>query len=135
MKKKIKIGDKASIKKAFNENEVIQFSKVSNDSNPIHFDEAFAEKTIFNKNIVQGMLVASLFGGIMGSKLPGEGTVLLGQNLIFKRPVYVGEQITAIIEVIKIREDKPIITFKTICIKSSNEIAIEGEAVVKADTA
>ncbi|NQV19048.1 MAG: MaoC family dehydratase [Armatimonadetes bacterium] len=134
MKNKIQVGDRASIKKAFNENEVLQYAKLSEDTNPIHFDADYAKNTIFKNRIVHGMLVGSLFGGLLGSKLPGRGTIHLGQTLNFKKPVYVGEEVTAIIEVIKIRSDKPIITFRTLCLKNNNEISIEGTAVVKVDS-
>lgn len=134
MKTNIQIGDKASIKKVFNEKEILQYAKLSEDTNPIHLDTEYAKKTIFKSRIVYGMLVGSLFGGLLGSKLPGRGTIHLGQTLNFKKPVYVGEEVTAIIEVIKIRSDKPIITFRTLCLKNNNEIAIEGTAIVKVDS-
>ena len=127
----LKIGDRAIIKKAFTEDEVKFYANISNDSNPIHLDKEYAKSTIFKERIVHGVLVGSLFGGMLGSKLPGTGTIHLGQTMKFKKPIYINEEVKAIIEVIKIREDKRIVTFKTICYNSSNEIAIEGEAVVK----
>jgi enoyl-CoA hydratase len=67
----------------------------------------------------------------MGGKFPGHGTVYLGQTLNFKAPVYIGEEVEASVEVVKIRADKPIVTLKTQCVKSDGTIALEGEAVVK----
>ena len=131
MNKKIKKGKKVSIKKIFNKRDVFQYLELSGDSNPIHQDKEYAQKTPFKFCIVPGLLVASLFGGLLGSQLPGHGTIHLGQTLNFKNPVYINEEITAIIEVIKTRDDKPVITFKTVCFKNNGEIAVEGEAVVK----
>ena len=131
MNNKIKIGNKVSIKKYFTERDVFEYLKLSGDSNPIHYDKEYAQKTPFKFCIVPGILVGSLFGGLLGSQLPGRGTIHLGQTLNFKNPVYINEEITAIIEVIKTRDDKPIITFKTVCFKNNGEIAVEGEAVVK----
>lgn len=131
MNKKIKKGEKVSIKKKFNEKDVFEYLKLSGDSNPIHQDKEYAQQTPFKFCIVPGLLVASLFGGLLGSQLPGSGSIHLGQTVNFKKPIYIDEEITALIEVIKIREDKPILTFKTVCIKNNGEIAIEGEAVVK----
>jgi acyl dehydratase len=131
MNDKLKIGDKATLSKAFSESEVEYFAKISLDDNPIHLNQEYAESTVFGQRIVHGILVASLLSGLMGGKFPGHGTVYLGQSLNFKAPVYIDEEIEASVEVVKIREDKPIVTLKTQCIKSDGTIALEGEAVVK----
>jgi acyl dehydratase len=80
------------------------------------------------------MLVASLFSGLIGMELPGEGSIYLGQNLTFMAPVPIGEQITATVEIIKIRDDKPIVTLRTVCMDSGGTVVIEGEAVVKVNS-
>jgi acyl dehydratase len=126
----IKIGNTTSIKKVFTKEEVIRYATSSMDENPVHFDENYASKTFFKKPIVHGLFAASLFGGLLGSKLPGRGTIQLGQELKFIKPVFVGEAVTALIEVVAIREDKPIITFNCVLIKEDTSIAIEGKAVV-----
>ena len=131
MYSKFKVGDKATLKKAFTESEVESFVKISLDDNPIHLDREYAKTTAFGQPIVHGILVASLLSGLMGGKFPGHGSVYLGQSLNFKAPVYIDEEVEASVEVIKIREDKPIITLKTLCMKSDGTIAIEGEAVLK----
>ena len=131
MNDKLKIGDKATLSKAFSESEVEHFAKISLDDNPIHLNQEYAESTVFGQRIVHGILVASLLSGLIGGKFPGHGTVYLGQSLNFKAPVYIDEEIEASVEVVKIREDKPIVTLKTQCIKSDGTIALEGEAVVK----
>lgn len=132
MKKNMKVGDRASLSKVFSEEDVLQFSVISTDTNPIHLNERFAAGSVFEKRVVHGMLVASLFSGLIGVKLPGEGSIYLGQNMKFKAPVTIGEKVTATVEIVRIREDKPIITLRTVCINGAGEVAIEGEAVVKA---
>ena len=124
------IGQKANTIKAFTQEEVIEYAKISGDTNPIHFDEEHAKLTKFGKPIVPGLLVASLFGGLLGSKLPGNGTIHIAQTLSFKKPVFINENVNAVIEILSIREDKPIITFKVNCIKENGDIAITGESVV-----
>ena len=131
MKRDLKLGDRASLSKAFTEEEVARFADISRDMNPIHVDKEFAEASIFGQRIVHGMLVASLFSGLLGGELPGEGTIYLGQNLSFKAPVAIGERVTASVEVIQIREDKPIVTLRTVCVNSDGNVVIEGEAAVK----
>ena len=131
MNTKFKVGDKATLSKTFTESEVEYYAKISLDDNPVHLNQEYAESTVFAQRIVHGLLVASLFSGLIGGKLPGHGSVYLGQSLNFKAPVYLYEKVEASVEVVKIREDKPIITLRTVCLKSDGTIAIEGEAVVK----
>ncbi len=111
----------------------MQFANISKDTNPIHLDEKFAANSVFGQKVVHGMLVASLFSGLIGVELPGQGSIYLGQSLSFKAPVPIGEKVTASVEIIKIREDKPIVTLSTICVNATGEVVVEGEAVVKAE--
>jgi 3-hydroxybutyryl-CoA dehydratase len=131
MNKDLKVGDKASVCKIFTDEDVLDFSNLSLDKNPIHLDQSFAEKSIFGKKIAHGMLVASLFSGLLGMKLPGEGSIYLGQSLSFTAPIYIGDKVTATVEVIKIRPDKPIVTLRTFCVNSEGLVVVDGEAVVK----
>ena len=131
MNKTLNVGDKAALSKAFSEEEVFQFANISTDRNPLHLDSDFGETSIFGQRIVHGMLVASLFSGLIGMTLPGEGSIYLGQNLTFKAPVAIDEKVTASVEIINIREDKPIVTLRTVCTNSKGMVVIEGEAVVK----
>jgi acyl dehydratase len=131
MKKNLKVGNRASLSKAFTEKDVIQFANISTDTNPIHLDKNFAADSVFGQRVVHGMLIASLFSALVGVKLPGEGTIYLGQSLNFKAPVFIGEQVTASVEILKIREDKPIVTLGTLCINIEGQTVVDGEAVVK----
>ena len=133
MSETLKVGDKAFLSKAFTEEEVFKFAEISRDMNPLHLDKDFGRESIFGQRIVHGMLVASLFSGLIGMELPGEGSIYLGQSLTFKAPVAIGENVTASVEIIKIREDKPIVTLQTVCVDSKGKVLIEGEAVVKID--
>jgi acyl dehydratase len=131
MKKSMKVGDIATLTKTFTEEEVRQFAELSKDKNPLHLDRDFGAASIFGERIVHGMLVASLFSGLMGMELPGKGSIYLAQTLSFKAPVGIGEEVTASVEITKIREDKPIVTLHTMCINSKGAVAVEGEAVIK----
>lgn len=131
MKDNLKVGDKASITKAFTAEEVEQFAAISSDTNPIHLDEDFAADSIFGQRIVHGMLVGSLFSALIGVDLPGTGSIYLGQNLSFRAPVLIGEEVTASVEIISMRDDKPILKLRTLCVNSAGKVVIDGEAVVK----
>lgn len=124
-----KVGDKASITKLFSENNVLKFSLLSGDENPIHFDQEYASTTRFKKRIVQGPYVAALFGGILGSEVPGPGTIYLNQNTNFIAPVFIGDTVTANVEILSIRKDKPIIKLRTWATKN-DEIVMDGEATI-----
>lgn len=127
----LRVGDRASISRQFTEAELAAFADLAADHNPIHLNAEFARTTAFGRRIVHGMLAASLFSGLLGERLPGRGTVYLGQELRFLRPLYLGEAVTANVEVIAIREDKPIVTLRTWCTDAAGEVLIDGQAVVK----
>lgn len=126
----IYLNQKAEIEKCFTADEVKAYAMMSKDTNPVHFDLEYATRTRFKKPIVHGLLTASLVGGLLGTTLPGKGTIHIGQKLRFINPVFVDETITASIEVTNIRPDKSIITFQCKVIKEDGSLAIEGEAVV-----
>jgi len=134
MDKTLRVGDRAELRKAFSEEEVIRFAEISTDRNPLHLDDDFGRASIFGQRVVHGMLVASLFSGLVGMELPGQGSIYLGQNLSFKAPVVIGEEVTASVEIIKIRADKPIVTLRTTCFNSAGRLVIDGEAVVKVNS-
>ncbi len=128
----IKIGDSASITKTFSDADVRKFAEITNDKNPVHLDEAYAAKTQFKRRLVHGMLTAGLISAVLGTELPGEGSIYLSQSLKFRAPVFIDDTITATVTVIKVREDKPIITLETLCKNQDGTVAIEGEAVLLA---
>ena len=127
---KFSVGDSAEITKTIEQADVDAFAAVSGDHNPIHVDEAFAKTTRFGRRIAHGMLTASLISSVLANKLPGEGSVYLGQTLKFIAPVFPGDEITARVSVKEIREDKPIVTLETICVNQRGETVIRGEATV-----
>lgn len=126
----LKIGDTASRTKTFTDEDVRLFARVSGDDNSVHLDDAYAATTQFGRRIVHGMLTASLISAVLGCDFPGIGTIYLGQDIKFKAPVYIGDTITATVELIKYRDDKRIGTFRTTCVNQAGTLVIEGEAVV-----
>ena len=131
MIKDFKVGDRTSFIKVFTEEDLEKFSQITTDRNELHFDEDYAKASIFGKRILPGMLTASLFSALVGNHLPGKGGIYLGQTISFREPVFINDKITASAEITNIREDKPILTMRMLCINSKNEICVEGEAVVK----
>jgi 3-hydroxybutyryl-CoA dehydratase len=126
----LKVGDTASLTKTITDADLRAFAELSGDRNPIHLDDEYAATTRFGRRIAHGMLAASLISTVLGTELPGIGTVYLSQNSRFLAPVYPGDTVTARVTVKNIREDKPIVTLETICENQRGELLIKGEAVV-----
>lgn len=126
----LKVGDSAEITKTIEQADINAFADVTGDHNPVHVDEAFAKTTRFGRTIAHGMLTASLISAVLANKLPGEGSVYLGQTLQFVVPVFPGDEITARVTVTEVREDKPIVKLQTFCVNQRGELVICGEATV-----
>ena len=125
-----KVGDTAEITRTIEQADVQAFADLTGDHNPIHVDESFAKTTRFGRRIAHGMLTASLISSVLASKLPGEGSVYLGQTLQFVAPVFPGDEITARVTVKEIRADKPILKLETLCLNQRGDVVIRGEATV-----
>ncbi|MBL8118809.1 MAG: MaoC family dehydratase [Anaerolineae bacterium] len=126
----LEIGVSASRTRTITEDDILNFARASGDTNPIHVDAEYAAGTRFGKRLAHGMLTGSLVSAILGNDLPGHGTVYLGQDFKFKSPVFIGDTITASVELVKFREDKRIATFRTTCTNQDGVLVLEGEAVV-----
>jgi len=124
------IGASATISKTISDQDIVRFAEVIGDHNPVHLDETYAAKTMFKRRIAHGMLCGGLISAVIGTKLPGPGTIYLNQTLRFTAPVYIGDTVTARVTVAKIREDKGIVTLETVCFNQHNKNVVEGEAVV-----
>lgn len=127
----LKVGQRASIQKTFTSSDVEAFAQVSMDTNPIHLDEEYAKTTVFGRRIVHGILTSGLISAVLANKLPGPGTIYLGQELRFTAPVFLGDTITAEVEIAEIREDKKIIKLNTTCTNQDGKAVITGLATVK----
>src|SRR5688500_9560131 len=97
------IGQTASRTRTITDADVRAFAQISGDTNPIHLDDSYAAQSKFERRIVHGMLTASLISAILGNDFPGTGSIYLGQDIKFKAPVFIGDTITAAVELIKYR--------------------------------
>jgi len=124
------VGASASLDKTIVESDLTDFARLSLDTNPVHLDEDYARTTRFGGRIAHGMLAASLVSAVLGTRLPGPGTVYLSQSLAFKGPVRIGDTITATATVKAVREGKPIVTLETVVSNQHGDVVLTGEAVV-----
>ena len=125
-----KIGMKAHTSKTITETDVILFAGVSTDINPVHLDEETAKKGIFGKRVAHGILVSGLISAVLGNKLPGPGSIYMGQELKFLAPVFIGDTITAEVEIIDLVPEKCRIKLNTICTNQDGKVVISGTALI-----
>ena len=105
------------------------FANLSEDFNPVHLDPVYAAEARYGAPIIHGLMAASLFSGLFGTKLPGEGCVYKSQNIRFKRPIYIGDVVNTRIEVSEIDILKKLVSFRTLCFVKG-KVMIDGEAEI-----
>lgn len=126
----MQIGDSATTTKTISESDVYLFAGITGDMNPAHTDEESAKNSIFHGRIAHGILVTGLISAVLGMKLPGPGTIYLGQEVKFTKPVHFGDTITATCVVVSVKPEKNIATIETICTNQRGETVITGTATV-----
>jgi len=115
---------KQHVQRILIEADTVAFPDASGDVNPVHLDYGFSTKTKFGKRIVHGMLLYDLISAVLGTQLPGPGTIYVSQEFNLKSPVYIGDTATALVEVINTRKDKSIYILSTVCLNQRNEVII-----------
>ena len=122
-------GMSASFAKTVSEADILLFSAVSGDLNPAHLNEEYAKTTMFGGRIAHGMLTAGFISAVLANKLPGPGTIYLGQTLKFKAPVRAGDTVTATVTVREVFVDKKRVILDAVC-KVGDKVVLEGESTM-----
>mgnify|MGYP000037352918 FL=1 len=128
--KELEIGDQGQFTKTVTERDIILFGETSGDVNPVHFDEAYASKTLFKGRIAHGMWSASLISTCIGTVMPGPGSIYLGQTLDFKLPVRLGDTLTALVTIDQKIDAKKILIIDCVVTNQNGEVVVCGEAKV-----
>lgn len=123
------VGQSAELTHVVGAADIEAFAEVSHDTNPVHLDEAYARTTTFGGRIAHGMLGAAYLSAVLGTKLPGPGAIYLSQSLRFRRPVKIGDPVTAKVTVKALDEKRGHATLETVC-QVNGKTVIDGEAVV-----
>lgn len=131
----LQVGDSAEFSKTVSESDIYLFAGVTGDMNPAHIDEEYAKGTFFKGRIAHGMLAAGFVSAVLGTRLPGPGTIYLSQSLSFKAPVAIGTTVTARVEVVELTVEKNRVRLKTTCTDQDGTVILDGEAIVLAPKA
>ena len=124
------VGEQASLTKTVTESDVTTFAELIGDQNPIHTDDEYARKSRFGKRVAHGVFTGGLISAVLGNDLPGPGSIYLSQQLEFLAPVFVGDTITAVVEVTSWRPEKRIVTFKTDAYNQEQQQVVTGKSVL-----
>lgn len=123
------VGMSATITKTVTDDDVTKFAEVSCDTNPVHLDEDFAAASPFKTRIAHGMLSGALISAVLGTKLPGPGTIYLSQTLKFKAPVRIGDAVQATATVVEIDISRKRVRLDCSCVVGET-LVVDGEAIV-----
>ena len=130
----IEIGMTRRLRKVIDDSDIELFGRVSTDHNPVHFDDEYAQDTIFGGRIAHGMLTAGLISAIIGEQLPGHGTIYMKQSLAFLAPVRPGDMVEAEVSVIDMDYAKRRVSLACKC-SVGDTVVLKGEALVLAPSA
>lgn len=125
----IEAGMSASYSQTITDSDIKSFAGLSGDHNPVHVDREYAENSRFKKRIAHGLMSAGFFSAIFGTKFPGPGCVYVSQNLLFLRPVYIDDTVTATVIVSSVDVKKRRVFFETICTVKGKKV-ISGNAEI-----
>ena len=126
----IQIGDSASFTKTVTESDITLYAGISGDFNPAHMDAEHAKTTMFGQRIAHGMLSAGFISNVLGNQLPGPGTIYMGQELRFVKPVFIGDTVTATVTVVEKIEEKNRLKLETVVTNQNGDAVITGMATV-----
>jgi 3-hydroxybutyryl-CoA dehydratase len=125
----LEVGQSDEFTKVVGETEIQQFAEVSGDDNPVHLDAEYAAGTMFKERIAHGMLSAGFISAVIGTKLPGPGAIYMSQQMRFRAPVKIGDEVTARCTITAIDAKRRRVTLETVCIVGET-VVIDGEALV-----
>jgi acyl dehydratase len=124
-----RVGDTASLSRRVEADDIVRFTELSGDRNPLHYDAEAAARTRFGGIVVQGGVTSAILNAVVAERLPGPGTVFLETHWRFLAPTRPGDTITGEVEVTAVREDKPITTLSTRVVRDDGVVVLEGTAV------
>ena len=125
-----RVGETARRTRRVRREDIALFTELTGDRNPLHYDQEAARATRFGEIIVQGGVTSGILNALVAEDLPGPGTVFLNANWDFKAPVRPGDEITGAVEVLEVREDKPLTRLRTTIVNQDGTVVLDGTALV-----
>ncbi|MGH9857124.1 MAG: MaoC family dehydratase [Acidobacteriota bacterium] len=123
------MGQRAERRRTVLPEDILRFTEISGDRNPLHYDAEFAKKSVFGELIVQGGVTSAILNAVVAEDLPGPGTVFLHVDWNFRAPVRPGDTITGSVEILEVRTDKPICKIKTVVTRQDGVVVLDGTAL------
>jgi acyl dehydratase len=124
---KVEVGQKARRTKTVTARDVELYAEITEDRNPLHFDPDFAARTRFGRLVAQGGITSGMLNALVAMDLPGPGTVFMSQTLRYLAPTYLGDTLTAEVEVLAVKPDKPVCQLKATVTNQDGTVVLEGE--------
>jgi acyl dehydratase len=124
----LRVGQSATRSKTITDADLQAYAEITGDYNPLHFDDDFAAGTRFGRRVAQGGITAGLLNALVAMDLPGAGTVFMSQTLTYKAPAYVGDTLTARVEVLSLKPDKPVCQLRFEITNQEGTLLLEAEA-------
>lgn len=126
----LSVGERAELSKTISESDVYLFAGITGDLNPAHVNERYARQTRFGRRMAHGMLLGGLISSVLANQLPGPGTIYVEQRLEFVAPVFIGDTVTARVEVLSKSDDGKRVTLETVVLGEDDAVVVRGRAVV-----
>jgi acyl dehydratase len=123
----LQVGQKARRTKTVTARDVELYAEITEDRNPLHFDPDFAARTRFGRLVAQGGITSGMLNALVAMDLPGPGTVFMSQTLRYLAPTYLGDTLTAEVEVLAVKPDKPVCQLKAVITNQDGTVVLEGE--------
>ncbi len=128
--KGFRVGQQAKTRRTFTTQDLDEYAELTGDTNPIFTDASSAAGLGLDGPMIPGSLLGALFSYLLGTQLPGRGTNYLKQRLVFPAPAYPGDELTATVEITRLRPEKELVNLQTVCTSSTGEPVCKGEALV-----
>jgi len=123
----LRVGQRARRTQTVTTREVELYAQITGDRNPLHFDADFAARTRFGRLVAQGGIASGMLNALVAMDMPGAGTVFLSQTLTYKAPTYLGDTLTAEIEVLSLKADKPVCQLRATIVNQDGTVLLDGE--------